>query len=508
MACSTVGYSYGAVDQVEKKQLVTLNGTFTNEDTQPGISAQCYYQGFRIWLTGQEQTLFERPYDTVTGYTGEFFAPDSQFNYSLTPDGNTYGHSFTGDKPSCDTTYNFRAFEYYGDTPDDRRGPKAGSILSFKAYAIDVTFGTPSATNPGIYSVDVSCQWYPNTVESTASAIFQYKRNSDSTWVNSSVVQNAQSGYAVKTISGTISGLESSTLYNFRVYVSRTTSNTTTYTSGTVSNTTLAANPTVSTVAASGVDHQSATLNGHVNSNGFSTYYFFRWGTDPTLATYTETAWGGPTTGATDFSQSLTNLASSTTYYFKARAYGNGVYVEGSIGSFVTSAPPPYPNVTTGGYSLLTDHSVLGVGYVNPNGLSTTYYFQAGLTTAYGVTTPEQGPSSATAPFAFFYYIDTLNPNTTYHFRAVAKHNGVEYYGADIQFTTLLTDEQYAAKEDHMHIYEYDGQYGVQKTVYFSLQQPAATTSDRLVTTVPGTLFVAGDLLIYKDGVLKAMIEV
>jgi len=51
-----------------------------------------------------------------------------------------------------------------------------------------------------------------------------------------------------------------------------------------------------------------------------------------------------------------------------------------------------------------------------------------------------------------------------------------------------------------MHIYNFDGQYGVAKTVYFTLSSPAATSSDRLVTTAPGSLFASGDIKVSKDG--------
>lgn len=42
--------------------------------------------------------------------------------------------------------------------------------------------------------------------------------------------------------------------------------------------------------------------------------------------------------------------------------------------------------------------------------------------------------------------------------------------------------------------------YGVQTDVYFTLPSPAATSSDRNVTTAPGSLFAAGDVKISKDG--------
>ena len=45
------------------------------------------------------------------------------------------------------------------------------------------------------------------------------------------------------------------------------------------------------------------------------------------------------------------------------------------------------PSVVTGATSSVTQSSVVLHGSVNPNGKSTTYFFQWGLTTAYGAVT-------------------------------------------------------------------------------------------------------------------------
>jgi hypothetical protein len=99
--------------------------------------------------------------------------------------------------------------------------------------------------------------------------------------------------------------------------------------------------PNVVTSAASAVNVTSATLNGTVNPNGIATNGFFEWGTDPALATSTATTSQSVGSGTTNqaMSASLSTLAASTTYYFRAVGSSNGGTVRGSILSFTTRAP-------------------------------------------------------------------------------------------------------------------------------------------------------------------------
>src|SRR5262245_25144186 len=75
-------------------------------------------------------------------------------------------------------------------------------------------------------------------------------------------------------------------------------------------------------------------------------------------------------------------------------------------------------------------------GSLNPNGLTTTVYFQYGTTISYGLTTASQTKSGNTLQ-NINANISGLTANTTYHFRIVATKNGGTTYGADRTFTTL-----------------------------------------------------------------------
>ncbi len=75
-------------------------------------------------------------------------------------------------------------------------------------------------------------------------------------------------------------------------------------------------------------------------------------------------------------------------------------------------------------------------GTVNPNGSATTYYFQWGLTTAYGVQSDEHAAGHGTKPVAVATTASGLIPGTTYHYRLVAVNRAGTTVGADHTLTT------------------------------------------------------------------------
>ena len=75
-------------------------------------------------------------------------------------------------------------------------------------------------------------------------------------------------------------------------------------------------------------------------------------------------------------------------------------------------------------------------GSVDPNGVSTSAYFQYGTTTSYGSTTSSQSVGSGTTAVAVSRQITGLVQNRTYHCRVVATNSNGTSYGADRTFTT------------------------------------------------------------------------
>ena len=94
------------------------------------------------------------------------------------------------------------------------------------------------------------------------------------------------------------------------------------------------------------------------------------------------------------------------------------------------------PTVATGTPSLLTDTSAVLHGTVNPNGSSSTYYFQWGLTNAYGVQSVAHSAGHGTKPVSVNTGARGLIPGTVYHYRLVATNAAGTTVGADRTFKT------------------------------------------------------------------------
>lgn len=95
------------------------------------------------------------------------------------------------------------------------------------------------------------------------------------------------------------------------------------------------------------------------------------------------------------------------------------------------------PEATTKPASGLTAKKATLNGTVNPNGYA-TYQFEYGTTTAYGSKVPASPKSigSSASPIEVSEKIETLKPETTYHFRVVVTNSKGTAEGKDQTFTT------------------------------------------------------------------------
>ena len=108
----------------------------------------------------------------------------------------------------------------------------------------------------------------------------------------------------------------------------------------------------------------------------------------------------------------------------------------GMTGMVTVTNPTGPPIVTTNPATLIASFSARLNGSVNPHGLTTTFHFEYGLTTSYGLTTPPQNRSGNT-PQNVSANISNLMANRVYHFRIVASSAGGTSFGGDRTFTTL-----------------------------------------------------------------------
>jgi hypothetical protein len=94
------------------------------------------------------------------------------------------------------------------------------------------------------------------------------------------------------------------------------------------------------------------------------------------------------------------------------------------------------PTVATGTHTHVTDTGAVLHGTVNPNGSATTYFFQWGLTTAYGVQSVAHSAGHGTKPVSVSGPATGLIPGTAYHYRLVATNGAGTTVGADRTFTS------------------------------------------------------------------------
>jgi hypothetical protein len=192
--------------------------------------------------------------------------------------------------------------------------------------------------------------------------------------------------------------------------------------------------PTVTSAAATNVSSGGATLNGSVNPNGQDASYAFDWGTTTAYGHETAFTSAGAGTTAKSVSAAVAGLSPGTAYHFRAVAKSAAGTSNGDDQTFTTSAAKPTvpaPTASTGAASQLSATSVRVNGSLNPKGQPTTYYFQYGTSTGYGLQTRPLDAGSGTGNEAVHAVLGGLTPKTTYHYRLVAQDAGGPADGAD-----------------------------------------------------------------------------
>ena len=95
------------------------------------------------------------------------------------------------------------------------------------------------------------------------------------------------------------------------------------------------------------------------------------------------------------------------------------------------------PAATTLGSSNITSSSVTIYGQINPNGATTSAYFELGTTTSYGRSTTTINAGSGSLPATANANFSGLAANTLHHYRVVAYNSFGTNFGLDATFTTL-----------------------------------------------------------------------
>jgi hypothetical protein len=318
------------------------------------------------------------------------------------------------------------AFNYIGC------GGGGGGSSSGSSNTPSFLVTTNPATNITRTAVTLNGVVNPNGVNTTI--YFQYGKTL--TYGSTIGYQNVGSGTTNLNISVDLTGLKPNTLYNYRIRASRG-GNTSSGANQTF--TTAGLPPACVTDAASNIASDSARLNGTVNPNGLMTTAYFEYGITATPITYpistTAQVIGTGTTGIT-MTATINSLNTNTDYNYRVVGINSSGTTSGNNLTFRTGNPGGAPTCNTDVPSSITYNSVILNGTVNPNGISTTAYFNYGLTTSYTVTTTGQVIGDGSVSVVVTETADALGMNTEYNCRVVGINGSGTTYGNNIIFTT------------------------------------------------------------------------
>jgi len=191
--------------------------------------------------------------------------------------------------------------------------------------------------------------------------------------------------------------------------------------------------PTAITGPVTSVGPTTATLTGTVNPNGQATTRYFEYGTSTSYGSRTSTVSAGSGTTNVDVSAAVTGLRPGTTYHYRLVATNGAGTSRGADGIFTTSSAP---GAVTDPATDVTATSATLNGTVDPNGRTTTWYFQYGTSTSYGSTTPVKNAGSGTSSVNVSIAISGLKTGRVYHYRLVATSDAGTSRGADATFST------------------------------------------------------------------------
>ncbi|MBK8808209.1 MAG: carbohydrate-binding domain-containing protein [Bacteroidales bacterium] len=331
------------------------------------------------------------------------------------------------------TTVYYRAFAYY------QGGEVLGSILSFTTKTVvnppivttvdAVDISTNTVTIKGNVSAD-------ETAEVQAYGFYWSASNSTPNYSDNNLVMGSGTG----AFSKILRSLSPATTYYFRAYAS--------YKNGTVLGDVLSFTttkeveqaPLVSTIAATGIDQTTATLNGNISTDGKTIilvrgFYWSSTNENPTKNDNYIILEGE--TG--NFSKIISSLTPNTRYYFKAYAtYSNGT-VTGNVFTFKTAEViSEIPTINTVAVENVTENSAELIGNVYVSGnvtiASRGFYWSK---TNQNPDVNDNIVLSGTGTGSFSSVLSLLETGTQYYFKAFAIYDNETVTGSVLSFTTL-----------------------------------------------------------------------
>jgi PKD repeat protein len=204
---------------------------------------------------------------------------------------------------------------------------------------------------------------------------------------------------------------------------------------------------TTGTPVSGATTSSASTVSLTIDPKGLLTKYFVAYGTTTAYGHITSSAIAINHLGTQSETVGLSTLESCTTYHYQAEAENSTNEGTPSLGgdkTFTTGGCEP-PTVMTGSATYLGENMHRLSGKINPNGETSTYYFEYGPTSAYGESTSPASAGDGTIPVEVTAEIEyeevfdagrfDVRPDillcNIFHFRLVGTNAGGTSYGAD-----------------------------------------------------------------------------
>lgn len=328
----------------------------------------------------------------------------------------TFSENLTG--LTAKTTYHFRA-KAVG------HGTAYGSDMAFTTLPVPPSVTTNDATNLGTTSARLYGNLSSLGTATSVSVSFEWGTAAGGPYPNSTA---GQARTATGSFYTSLGGLTPGTTYYHRA---KAVGDGTAY-GDENSFTTLTTPPSVATGDPSNIAIDGARLNGSLSSLGTadSVSVSFEWGPTASFG-YETTAEMKTTTGAFYFD--LSGLAPYTPFYYRAKAVGHGEAVHGLTKYFTTGTPPVVATLDAGDLNFTSaklNGDLTSLGAAD----NVTVSFVWGLTPE---CTNETAAEIRIAAGAFSFGLDSLNPGTTYYYRAKAYGSAGPVFGDQMAFATL-----------------------------------------------------------------------
>jgi hypothetical protein len=373
-------------------------------------------------------THYRFEYGTTTAYGTSVPVPDGDAGSASYPTAVPVQQTISG--LAANTTYHYRFAASNSD------GPVNSADLQFTT-----TGPAPTVSDEAAVEVSGGFELKGSVNPNGSATTYQFEYGTTTSYGSKIPVPEASVGSdsTAVAVAQTVTSLLPNTTYHYRL---------TAHNGGNTAMTgdkTLLTLPAPPAAPAAEVNAPQATiggflLKGAVNPDSLSTTYHFEFGTTTAYGTNLPEpdASAGSGESAVAVKEEVTGLLPNTTYHYRivaSNSEGPGV-----SGDQAFTTPPPKPVAISQSVTEDVEGFTLH-GSVNPNGAETTYFFEFGITEAYGQSFPstEAGVGSGVAPVSVSQLVKGLPPGVPYHYRLVAHNAGGTSFGEDEFFITPET---------------------------------------------------------------------